>query len=322
MKSLAPVLFFAYNRPEHTKEALIALKNNDLAQQSKLFIFIDGSKPNATKDDKSKIEEVVTIAQSQQWCGEVELLISDKNKGCKDSIISGISAKVNEYGKAIIVEDDIVTSTYFLSFMNKALEYYENIKTVFSIAGHTIPERKFQIPADYPYDVFAFPRSFIWGWAIWADRWNGIDWEMKNVPDLITNEHISKAFRRGGDDLEIYLKDQYEIGVDNWDIQVALSCFINHYVSIVPCKSYVNNIGLDGSGIHCSNLNSKMEHNLELCPPDPRLLDIIYEDDRIVNSLCNAFSRKKRPVFQKMINKISRTLTGRNIFKLKTRVYA
>ena len=37
--SLAPIVLFVYNRPWHTKKALQALKENDLADQSILYIY-------------------------------------------------------------------------------------------------------------------------------------------------------------------------------------------------------------------------------------------------------------------------------------------
>ncbi len=55
---LAPVILFAYNRPEHTRKTLESLKKNYLADQSTLYIFVDGPKPEATNEQLEKIEQV------------------------------------------------------------------------------------------------------------------------------------------------------------------------------------------------------------------------------------------------------------------------
>ena len=47
MSILAPILLFVYNRPEHTRLTLEALKKNLLADQSELFIYAD-----AARDEK------------------------------------------------------------------------------------------------------------------------------------------------------------------------------------------------------------------------------------------------------------------------------
>ena len=40
----APIVFFAYNRPEHTRKSLESLVANEGAAESELFIFCDGPK--------------------------------------------------------------------------------------------------------------------------------------------------------------------------------------------------------------------------------------------------------------------------------------
>ena len=47
MNDLAPIILFVYNRPWHTAQTLEALMANDLADQSILYIYADGAKPNA-----------------------------------------------------------------------------------------------------------------------------------------------------------------------------------------------------------------------------------------------------------------------------------
>ena len=49
-----------------------------------------------------------------------------KNKGLAKSIIDGVSQIVEEFGKVIVLEDDLLVSPSFLDFMNEALLEYEN----------------------------------------------------------------------------------------------------------------------------------------------------------------------------------------------------
>ena len=79
--SLAPIVLFVYNRPWHTRQTLEALSKNDLAEKSELFVFADGAKINASYEEKAKIEEVRKIVNEKRWCGKVNLIISEKNKG-------------------------------------------------------------------------------------------------------------------------------------------------------------------------------------------------------------------------------------------------
>jgi len=141
LKQLYPIILFAYNRPWHTEQVLIALKNNQLADQSHLIIFVDGPKDTATPEQRRNIEEVRQVVHKEKWCGSVEYHIAETNIGCRNSIIQGISMVLEKHEAAIVLEDDIVTSPYFLKYMNLTLNYYKERKSVFSVSGVTLPEK-------------------------------------------------------------------------------------------------------------------------------------------------------------------------------------
>jgi len=52
--NLAPIVLFTYNRPWHTMQTVEALKKNELAQESELFIFSDGWKNEYNKEGDVK----------------------------------------------------------------------------------------------------------------------------------------------------------------------------------------------------------------------------------------------------------------------------
>jgi len=321
MKNLYPIILFVYNRPWHTEQVLQALQKNELADQSHLIIYADGAKLDATDEQKKQIEKVREVVQKEQWCKTVEYRFAKQNIGCRNSIIAGITEVLKEYEAAIILEDDIVTSPYFLRFMNTTLNFYKDKKSVYSISGMTLPSTRFQLPGDYVYDVFVSLRQLNSGWGTWSDRWLPIDWELDFVSSFIENEAMKNAYIRGGDDLIRMLLEQVEGKSDAWDIQFTYNHFKNHAVSIIPRFSYVDNIGGDGSGTHHFDNNQGLRFDIEQALENPRLLDIIYEDKRIINAFYNAFTSKKRPLWQKAINRLSRLLGGKNIFIIKKKIY-
>jgi hypothetical protein len=320
LNKLAPIILFAYNRPWHTEQVLIALKNNHLAEQSHLIVFVDGYKVTSTLEERQNIEEVRRVVQKEKWCGSVEYYISETNLGCRNSIIAGISKVFVTYEAAIVLEDDIITSPYFLKYMNLTLNYYKERKSVFSISGHNLPESRLQIPNDYAYDVYVSHRLLNWGWGTWSDRWSQTKWDKMDIPAFLGQSQQVKAFNRGGDDLSRMLLEEFEGKSDAWDIQFAYTHFINHAVSIVPCHSYIKNIGLDGTGTHVPK-GTLMDNHLSLAVSEPRLLDVIYEDSRIINAFYNAYCEKKRPLWKKTINFIWRKLWMRPPFIIKQKVY-
>jgi len=97
---------------------------------------------------------------------KVTVVERDKNMGLADSIIDGVTTVVNQYGKLIVLEDDLVTSPYFLKFMNDALDFYQHEKKVWHISGWN-----YSITTNDLDDVFLWRLMNCWGWATWADKW-------------------------------------------------------------------------------------------------------------------------------------------------------
>lgn len=320
---LAPIVLFAYDRPDHLMQTLDALSKNIYASDSILYVFVDGPKNNASVDVLLRIKNVQKIVQQIKGFARLEYHFSDQNIGCRDSIIQGISYVLKKHESVIVMEDDIITSPAFLSYMNSALHYYANRPSVFSISGHSHSPNKFQVPADYVYDVFASPRVFNWGWGTWANRWFTTDWSMQYYDSFMKHPYEQLAFNRSGDDMVRMLIDERNGCSSAWDIQFTFHHFRNHAVSIVPCISYTYNIGLDGSGTHCYNSNVQHGcHEFINSNMSPKFLDVLYLDSRIMNRLYSAFCIKKRPFWQKAINTVARILGLQPPYMIKKKIYA
>ena len=208
MKNLAPVIIFNYNRPDHSMRTWEALSRNELAAETELYLYCDGPKENASDEMSEKINKL--HEQAKQYAinapkrgkfKAVHVVCAEQNKGLANSIIGGVTEVINKYGRVIVLEDDLLTSSYFLKYMNGALDFYLNHPSVMSISANRPPLSKMQIPANYPYDVFVSLRSYSTGWATWLDRWNKVDWSLDYLADFLKHPEQIEAFNRGGDDL-------------------------------------------------------------------------------------------------------------------------
>ena len=314
-----PILLITFNRPSHTKKTIEALR---VQKPPLVYVFQDG--PREHRDEDIKMCKLVrdVIMSDINWDCELYTYFSEKNRGCRDAIIYAITEVLNKHESVIVVEDDIITSPAFYSYMTKALKYYRDRKTVFSISGYSHSPEKIQVPKDYDYDVFTSPRLFNWGWGTWKDRWEQTDWSMSYYDRLIQHPYECLAFNRGGDDMMEMLKDEYEGKSSAWDIQFAFAHFYNHAVSIVPCISYTHNIGMDGSGTHCNNVKSHKTSIQLLNSNDcPIFLDTLYFDARIINTLYSMYTKKRRPLWQKFINTLFKIAGGNPPYLLKKKIY-
>ena len=322
MTNLAPIIVFCYNRPDHLEQTLEALSRNEFADQSTLYIYCDGPKDGASKEMRQKIAEVRQVARKRQWCKEVHIVEAEKNKGLANSIIGGVTDVINKHGKVFVLEDDLVSSPHMLKFVNKALDFYEDYAGVFSISVNRPPLSKMEIPEDYPYDVFACLRSYSTGWGTWKDRWNKVDWSMDAFDRCKQNSDMLRALCRLGDDFPPMMQMQEDGKIDSWAVRFGFAHFMHHAVAILPCKSYVTNIGFDGTGTHSGRVAYTYENDLSQSVANPRMLDMVYEDDRIINAFYNTFTYAPRPLWQKAINYIARKLGKKAPFVIKKKVYA
>lgn len=249
MMSLAPIILFVYNRLWHTQQTVNTLLKNELAKESEIFIFSDGPKnENAIKDVK-KIREYIAKINGFK---KISIIKNSNNLGLADSIIRGVTEIIDQYGKVIVLEDDLVSSKNILKFMNNALEYYQNHENVFSISGYRYPGK---ISKKYQFDVFLYPRFTSWGWATWQDRWEKAEWELKDFNDFIKDRKLRKKFNEGGDEHTYLLNLYMQKKINSWAIRWGYTHFKNNAFCVLPVISKIQNIGTDKSGVHCAKTN-------------------------------------------------------------------
>lgn len=247
---LAPIALFTYNRPLHTKRTLDALQKNYLANQSELFIFSDAPKMSA---DIVKVEQVRNVIKSASGFKKIHLIERSSNMGLAASIIDGASSLIDEYGKVIVLEDDLVTSRYFLMFMNEGLEFYQKVPNVFSLSGFSFSRKFMRFGPENDSDVYFHYRPMSWSWATWKERWETVDWNVMDYNTFLSNREQQKKFELGGRDLTGMLCAQMEGKIDSWYIRWAYACYKQGLLNVYPSTSLVNNIGHDGTGVHSAN---------------------------------------------------------------------
>jgi hypothetical protein len=306
---LLTITLFCFNRPDLFQRTLTALSRNQLADKTSLTIFCDG--PRHEKDEPGT-RAVRELAKKAQGFASVEVVERPKNMGCAASIINGLTEMFRLHERLIVIEDDIVTSPYTLRFLSEGLARYADNEKVFNIAAWTPPHIARNLPAEYPYDVYAIPRLNCWGWASWRDRFQDIDWTVKDYPTFKNSPQLRKAFNAGGDDLSPMLDDQMQGKIDAWDIRADYARFKKNMLGINPVRSYALNIGM-GSGTHTTTATTYWDSDISLAVEHPRFTDEISVDVRILETYLACYKGQKRSLPVRAINKLSRMLSRKNL---------
>ncbi|HBG65480.1 MAG TPA: sugar transferase [Treponema sp.] len=243
----APIVLFVYNRPDHTARTLEALAGNELAPSSELFVFADGPRPGASPEQLQRIAETRAVVRRPYAFKSLSVQEAPQNKGLAASIISGVTEIVQRYGSVIVLEDDIVTGRYFLTYMNEALERYEQQKSIWHITGWCDP---FMTKGD-DY-AWLYPVMDCWGWATWADRWSHFKKDIPELKQRFTPPLIKKFNINGTEPVMWEQVLENENGTKNtWAIFWYAALFLQGGLCLAPSKSLVRNIGFDNSGEHC-----------------------------------------------------------------------
>ena len=282
----SPIVIFAFNRPVAVKNTVASLQRNPESKDSDLYIFVDGPRIGR-KDEEDKVNEVRNFVKNISGFKSLHYSFSERNRGLAESVINGVTEVLNQYGSVIVVEDDLVLMPNFLNYMNQGLARYKDDNRVMSVCGHSC---KVTPPKGYPFSAYFFTRSSSWGWGTWKNRWEGVDWQLNDWTAVEANR---KSFVQSqGSDVFKMLRDWKYGKNHSWAIRFCYAQYVTNRLSVIPCKSFVNNNGFDGDGTNCKRysrfkfeLDEREERLSFVWPTDVRLNSSIYRQAKWYHSI-------------------------------------
>ena len=295
-----PILLFVYNRPEHTRRCIESLQKNSLASESTLFIYADGAKDCNRQE---AVNDVRNYIRTIQGFKQITLIERNENWGLARNIIDGVTTQVNQYGKVIVLEDDLVVAPYFLAFMNDALEVYKNEPKV----GH-IQACDFTQDPSLP-DTFLIKWTGSWGWATWDRAWKHFNPNGKELLQQLEKRNLTRTFDFNGKyGFTRMLRRQIEGKNNSWAIRWNASLFLKDILSLNVGRSLVQNEGFDGSGTNCGGGELYASHlyldPLPVTPISP------IEENREARKAFMRYYARTNSFWAKAIRRIKRTLKG------------
>lgn len=274
-----PVVMFGFNRPDIQKMSMKCYSECIGAGERDIFVFLDGPRNDADKQCSDQIETMLESYRNTQF-PRMKIIRRDKNYGCRENIVQGITEVISKYGRVIIIEDDILVSKTFLKFMDAALDFYDNDHRIWCIDG--FHDYTFKVPKDYKHDLYLVAyMSAAWGWATWKDRWEKVDFDMHDWPEYNKSPENVEKLDSVSYVLRHWLDAQYNGTLKTWDVQCWYHMVKNNYYAIEPRYQLSKNIGCVPKSEHFSGTNPfmiaqkfynympKLERSIEL---DERIL--------------------------------------------------
>jgi hypothetical protein len=299
MPNLAPIVLFIYNRPEHTRQTLAALAVSPLAIESDLIVYADGPK---RPEHAGAVSATRAVAWAATGFRSVSLIERNENLGLAVSIISGVTETCDSYGRAIVLEDDLVVAPGFLSYMNQALDRYANDDKVMQISGYMFAvDRPYELP-----ETFFLKLSSTWGWATWRRAWAAFESDSEVLLEKMKDIDPYEFDMKGSHPYLATLVDQRHGRLNVWGVRWYASMFLRRGLCLHPAQSLVSNIGMDGSGEHCGPsdaydvvLNSSVPSEF----PD-EIVSSALGETKVIDFFCKA----KKSVVQRATSRLKRIL--------------
>lgn len=317
-KNLAPVAIFVYNRVDNTRETIEALKNNYLAKETDVFVYSDG--PKNTEKSKKSVNEVRDYLKTVTGFKSFTVKEHKENVYLERNVIEGVTEIVNKFGKIIVLEDDGVSAKYFLTFMNLALDFYEQTEMVMHVATFTF----IKIPHNNHNKTFfwRYSENGGGGWGTWKRAWDKFQWfkNEKEILPLLSDEQKNKIELDGAFKCLSSLK----LNPIPWDICWYIAIVRNNGLAVNSPVPLIKNNGLF-SGTHFSAINrilGKSAFDIELSNREDIILDdSIVENKEALELLKEFYSKIGKRTRDKALYYFVRVLVILRITKLLKRIF-
>jgi hypothetical protein len=275
---LAPILIFTYRRIDTLDICINDLRVNPLASESDLYIFSDGPKG---KIDHNEVKEVREYILTIDGFKSITLRSHNNNIGLAHNIIAGVNEVIRKEKKVIVLEDDLRLGKYFLTFMNDALNKYQNNKKICCVSGYSYF-------SDFLKNEIYFldNQADCLGWGTWENRWLDISFDDVQQFKILKKKKLMKKLDRNFSYPYKKLLKSNQNKKKSWAINFLSYAVLENVGTIYPSKSLV---------LHTSVSNKATNYSILDDTQDPYKVDLSQEkiDLRDTALHCSAINEMK-----------------------------
>ena len=189
--------------------ALDALRQCPELATTPLYIFADGPR---TEADRAAVEATRNLIAEFDHPHK-DLRFATTNRGLAASIISGVTALCEEHGQVIVLEDDLIVSPRFLTYMHRALNAYAQTDIVRVVNAFTFGD----LTGKIGNRAYFLPYTHPWGWATWRRAWEQFEPKTPYLDRIMPNNDVRRKFNiEDADDYVLMLQRQQRGELDSW----------------------------------------------------------------------------------------------------------
>jgi len=229
------ILVVGFNRPEYLFKVFESLLR---IEATKLYLSIDGARNDKNNDIKAINEIKKYVEESSLNFSNINF--HENNLGAELHVSSAISNVLKQEEAVIVLEDDIIASPSFFTFVDYCIEKYKNNHEVMMISGCQWTPKGLKTNESYFFGYY----GHTWGWATWKRAWESFDLDFE--PDSKMEEALQRNF--SGKQREYWLDKLSQMklrgkGNNTWDYCWLMLRLVNKGLSIIPSSNLTSNIG-------------------------------------------------------------------------------
>jgi hypothetical protein len=251
MNACPAVVLLIFNRPDCTRRVFERVR---AARPETLFVVADGPRADAAGEAAACEAARAVVAQGVDWPCDIRREFSDRNLGCARRVSSGLDWVFAQVEEAIVLEDDCVPDERFFPYCTELLARYRAEPRVGLIAGSNFQAR--DVTDGRGYYFSRYPHC--WGWATWRRAWRAYDHAMTDWPAAKREGWLGTRCetRREARYWERIL-DRVAAGeIDSWAYRWTYACWRHDFLTALPARSLVTNIGFDRAATHTRRMPS------------------------------------------------------------------
>ena len=261
----AQVIIPTLCRYKHFKECLESLSKCKWAEETEVFVGLDYPAKESHRSGYEKIKRYLKEVGDMSF-KKIHVFEREVNYGGGKNYVELRNLVFKRFNTYIYSEDDNVFSPNFLEYMNICLDKYRDDPNVLAVCGYSYP-----VDWDVSDEATVLKQQInvsMWGTGLWKDkedRWNDNYYKgilLADLPLLIKKQGFLKMIDAC---LREYLEAACNIsGIGNGMLKcktdIARRAFLAVYdkYAITPVVSKVRNMGFDGSGLYCQNIDTNL----------------------------------------------------------------
>lgn len=306
---LAPIAIFAFRRPDHLLRTLTAIERCSEFSDSPIFVFSDGPKSSETEKDVAQVRALLR----ERTHPNMNIVESSVNLGLATSIISGVTQLCSEFGRVIVIEDDLVVSPCALAWFNQALDKYLPSEDVFHINAFQYRVPEFEDRREAIFSRFVGS----WGWATWQRAWQYFDREAHGWEELSTNLSLRRDFDQNNSfPLSDMLVGQMTGKLDSWAIRWFWTVYKKSGLCLSPPRALLKNIGFDEKATHNSIGRFKrftapamsLPWQFNYPPTLPKHIEVLMSDERALQKALRRTGALRNARIKKMLAALTKKM--------------